>query len=84
MWEIVGRTALGQVLGTSEARARNGAAGALEEDARLTALFLWTIQSTTANGAEVENAEGEEAEGDARTKIGWQRRRRKKGTDTYL
>ena len=26
--------------------ARNGAAGALEEDARLTALFLWTLQST--------------------------------------
>jgi putative DNA methylase len=46
VWEIVGRTALGQVLGTAEARARNGAAGALEEDARLTALFLWTLQST--------------------------------------
>lgn len=52
VWEIVGRTALGQVLGTAEARARNGAAGALEEDARLTALFLWTIQSTSANGSE--------------------------------
>jgi hypothetical protein len=46
VWEIVGRTALGQILGTAEARARNGAAGALEEDARLTALFLWTLQST--------------------------------------
>jgi hypothetical protein len=34
------------VLGTSEAQARNGAAGAVEEDARLTALFLWTLQST--------------------------------------
>jgi len=33
------------VLGTAEARARNGASGALEEDARLTALFLWTLQS---------------------------------------
>jgi putative DNA methylase len=54
VWEIVGRTALGQVLGTAEARARNGAAGALEEDSRLTALFLWTHQSTTANGAEAE------------------------------
>lgn len=57
VWEIVGRTALGQVLGTAEARARNGAAGALEEDARLTALFLWTLQSTSvetnsANGSE--------------------------------
>jgi adenine-specific DNA methylase len=51
VWEIVGRTALEQVLGTAEARARNGAAGALEEDARLTALFLWTHQSTSSNGA---------------------------------
>lgn len=58
VWEIVGRTALSQVLGTAEARARNGAAGALEEDARLTALFLWTIQSTAMNG----NGGGENAE----------------------
>ncbi len=46
VWEVVGRTALETVLGTAEARARNGALGALEEDARLTALFLWTMQST--------------------------------------
>ena len=46
VWEIVGRIALEQVLGTAEAKAQNGAAGALEEDARLTALFLWTIQAT--------------------------------------
>lgn len=46
VWEVVGRTALEQILGTAEARARNGMAGALEEDARLTALFLWTLQST--------------------------------------
>ena len=46
VWEVVGREALEQVLGTAEAQARNGAAGALEEDARLTALFLWTLQST--------------------------------------
>ncbi len=46
VWEVVGRTALQQVLGTAEAKARNSAAGALEEDARLTALFLWTLQST--------------------------------------
>ncbi|HOE12823.1 MAG TPA: DUF1156 domain-containing protein [bacterium] len=46
VWEIVGRSALEQVLGTAEAKARNSAAGALEEDARLTALFLWTLQST--------------------------------------
>ena len=52
VWEAVGRAALEQVLGTAEAGARNGAAGALEEDARLTALFLWTLQST--NGQEAE------------------------------
>ncbi|MEW6542164.1 MAG: NADAR domain-containing protein [Nitrospirota bacterium] len=50
VWEVVGRSALEQVLGTAEAKARNGAAGAVEEDARLTALFLWTLQST--NGGE--------------------------------
>ena len=49
VWEVVGREALEQVLGTAEAQARNGAAGALEEDARLTALFLWTMQSTAEN-----------------------------------
>ena len=49
VWEVVGREALKQVLGTAEAQARNGAAGALEEDARLTALFLWTLQSTGEN-----------------------------------
>jgi len=46
VWEVVGRLALEQVLGKAEAKARNGAAGAIEEDARLTALFLWTLQST--------------------------------------
>ena len=49
VWEVVGREALEQVLGTAEAQARNGAAGALEEDARLTALFLWTLQATDDN-----------------------------------
>ena len=49
VWEIVGREALEQVLGTAEAQARNGAAGALEEDSRLTALFLWTMQSGDEN-----------------------------------
>ena len=64
VWEVVGRAALGQVLGTAEARARNGLAGALEEDARLTALFLWTFQSTevpTANGESDDDDEEEEA-----------------------
>ena len=47
VWEVVGRTALENILGAAEAQARNGLAGALEEDARLTALFLWTLQATT-------------------------------------
>ncbi len=63
VWEIVGRTALEQVLGTAEARARNSAAGALEEDARLTALFLWTLQSTNTE-AEATSENGEEVEDD--------------------
>ena len=65
VWEVVGREALKQVLGTAEAQARNGAAGALEEDARLTALFLWTMQSTndtTPNGAASEVEETDEEE----------------------
>ena len=67
VWEAVGRAALEQVLGTAEASARNGAAGALEEDARLTALFLWTLQSTngeqaTGNGQPATDEEQEEDE----------------------
>ncbi|MBK8915087.1 MAG: DUF1156 domain-containing protein [Phycisphaerales bacterium] len=67
VWEFAGRTALNQVLGSAESRARNGAAGALEEDARLTALFLWTLQATeaAANGkAAKKAAEAEEDEAD--------------------
>jgi hypothetical protein len=60
VWEVVGRSALGQVLGTAESRARNGAAGALEEDARLTALFLWTLQSTNGEAAKKDNDESED------------------------
>lgn len=52
VWEVVGRTALENVLGAAEAKARNGLAGALEEDARLTALFLWTLQATTDDGTQ--------------------------------
>jgi adenine-specific DNA methylase len=63
VWEVVGRAALAQVLGTAEAKARNGAAGAVEEDARLTALFLWTLQATDGEGAE--DAGGEEEDEDA-------------------
>ncbi len=60
VWEVVGRAALEQVLGTAEAKARNGAAGAVEEDARLTALFLWTLQST--NGQEIHHRDTENTE----------------------
>ena len=60
IWEVVGRAALEQVLGTAEAQARNGLAGALEEDARLTALFLWTLQSTEASKKNGKNEEDEE------------------------
>ncbi len=59
VWEVVGRSALAQVLGTAEAKARNGGAGALEEDARLTALFLWTLQSTNGDTLDGTSAEGE-------------------------
>ncbi len=60
VWEAVGQTALARVL---------SAGGALEEDARLTALFLWTIQSTSIaeNGesdAEDADDEGNDAEDD--------------------
>jgi hypothetical protein len=66
IWEVVGRSALTQVLGTAEATARNGAGGAVEEDARLTALFLWTLQSTNGETADDpgEDAEDDEAEED--------------------
>lgn len=60
VWEVVGRAALAQVLGTAEARARNGATGAVEEDARLTALFLWTLQATDGEGVEGEAGDGED------------------------
>lgn len=62
VWEVVGRTALEQVLGTAEAKARNGAAGAVEEDARLTALFLWTLQSTNGEKNHHRDTESTEEE----------------------
>ena len=48
---------------TAEAQARNGLSGALEEDARLTALFLWTLQSTApvAENQEQDDEADEEA-----------------------
>ena len=54
VWEVVGRSALEQVLG--------GGSGALEEDARLTALFLWTLQSS--NDVSTEEGDGDENDSD--------------------
>ncbi len=76
IWEVVGRTALQRVLGTAEARARNGPAGTLEEDARLTALFLWTLQETdksliTENAEEEREDEEEEDGATAKPKKGF-------------
>ena len=64
VWEVVGRAALEQVLGMAEAQARNGLAGALEEDARLTALFLWTLQnSETPDGVDEDDVAKAAAKG---------------------
>jgi hypothetical protein len=62
--QLLDQDALEQVLGTPEAKARNSTAGALEEDARLTALFLWTLQSTNGNGARKEQESDEDIEED--------------------
>jgi putative DNA methylase len=62
VWEVVGRSALAQVLGTAEGKARNGAVGAIEEDARLTALFLWTLQATDGDAEEDTSEEGDDEE----------------------
>jgi adenine-specific DNA methylase len=64
VWEVVGKTALAQVLGNAEAQASDGSAGALEEDARLTALFLWTHRSTAGNGIGANGAGEAEEEPD--------------------
>jgi adenine-specific DNA methylase len=56
VWEVVGRSALEQVLGAGT--------GALEEDARLTALFLWTLQSSNDVSAEASEDDEEESDDD--------------------
>ena len=56
VWEVVGRAALKQVLGATDG------AGTLEEDARLVALFLWTLQSTGGTAGPGEDAEEDEDE----------------------
>jgi putative DNA methylase len=80
VWEAVGRAALQEVLGSAEAKARNGGAGALEEDARLTALFLWTLQSAPAAAAtDDEDAEEDGAEADDEEEGSASGGRKKKG-----
>ena len=76
VWEVVARAALEQVLGAAEAQARNGAIGALEEDARLTALFLWTLQSTGNHdaGPDDDPADADDDEADAVTAGGRQKK----------
>jgi adenine-specific DNA methylase len=61
VWETVGRAALEQVLGRA-----GSSSGVLEEDARLTALFLWTLQATEAevDESDTEEEESEEDETD--------------------
>lgn len=54
VWEVVGRAALEQVLGSGT--------GALEEDARLTAIFLWTLQSSNGIAPETSDEEDDEAD----------------------
>ena len=76
VWEVVGRSALEQVLGTAEATARNGAAGAVEEDARLTALFLWTLQSTAGETVDAAS-NGDEEPTDEDDEEGFSRRKAK-------
>ncbi len=80
VWEVVGRIALEQVLGAAEGKATNtaGAAGAVEEDARLTALFLWTLQATNGGdngkaakaGTDDDDEVDEEDEAPKKTKSG--------------
>lgn len=70
VWETVGRSALEQVLGSGQGKSEkekvkmDGAGQGLEEDARLTALFLWTIQSTSGV-----NGSNEEVGGDSEEEI---------------
>ncbi|MDG6913163.1 MAG: DUF1156 domain-containing protein [Nitrososphaerota archaeon] len=63
VWEVVGRIALEQVLGSPK-----GASTTLEEDARLTALFLWAMQSSAGN--ELVGPDEEESEIEAGTPSG--------------
>jgi putative DNA methylase len=62
VWEVVGRIALEEILGSNEVHVRQGSTGSLEEDARLTALFLWTMQSTSPEDDEPQREDSVEEE----------------------
>ena len=64
VWDTVGQAALQRVLGDA------GSRGDLEEDARLTALFLWTMQSSESDGVSAPSGGEERGEGSARTVSG--------------
>src|SRR5439155_632262 len=70
VWEVVGRTALRQVLGTGISLVNESATITVEEDARLTSIFLWTLQTTNTRDSGVlieagnEGLAGEDEEDD--------------------
>ena len=64
VWDTVGQAALQRVLGDA------GSRGDLEEDARLTALFLWTMQSSESGSAGAAKDGEDSAEGSRRTASG--------------
>ena len=66
VWEAVGRAALGQILGESAGQSGND----LEEDARLTALFLWTMQSTREDRGDHKKGKRKRGRGGARVAKG--------------
>lgn len=66
VWEVVGRLALERVLGTT-----TGGRGNLEEDARLTALFLWSLQSSAkVSPDEIDDDSSEDEEGESTASLG--------------
>ncbi|EQD71194.1 hypothetical protein B1B_04594, partial [mine drainage metagenome] len=66
IWEVVGRIALEHVLGSPK-----GGPSTLEEDARLTALFLWAIQDSAEVPSDVGvGNDGEEKVEEAEESVG--------------
>lgn len=60
VWEAVGRVALGRILGAPDPQTADRTLGALEEDARLTAIFLWTLQSSESSALDSNATETEQ------------------------